>query len=328
MSNAPLVSVIIPAFKAAAFVSKAVDSILAQDHAPIEIIVVDDCSPDDTAGALAPYTSTSRVRLIRQERNQGVAVARNTGIRAARGEYLAFLDADDLWLPHHISGALAVLQRHPELDVVLQNFDIRDMATNESHGTWFDMRHEAMSVLECTQVESGCYRIDGEFIAALMVGCFIHVQATVSRRDVFARVSFDERLRSSEDLDWALRSAHVGHARWAWMPRSSGIYYRHGNSLTTHNTANNEALEKTGLMLFLEYLDWPGLGGKEKGHVRKAIVSCCLDLSFIARSQHRLGDAWRHLLASLRHGVGRRQLLELLKLSLASPSMVWRGREG
>lgn len=326
MSNAPLVSVIIPAYKAAAFVSKAVDSILAQDHAPIEIIVVDDCSPDDTAGALAPYTSTGRVRLIRQERNQGVAAARNAGVRAATGQFIAFLDADDLWLPQHVSGALAVLHRHPELDVVMQDFDIRDMVTNESHGSWFDMRHEPMSVLVCTEVEPGCHRIDGDFIAALMVGCFVHVQATVSRRHVFERVSFDERLRSSEDLDWAVRSAHVGGARWAWMARSSGIYHRHANSLTTHNIANNEAIEKIGLMLFLEYLGWPGLGGKEKGHLRKAIVTCCLDLSYIARIQNRFGDAWRYLLSSFQHGVGRRQLLEGVKLGLASPAMIWRRR--
>lgn len=325
MSNAPLVSAVIPAYKAAAFVSKAVDSILAQDHAPIEIIVVDDCSPDDIAGALAEYTSTGRVRLIRQERNQGVAAARNAGIRAAKGEFIAFLDADDLWLPHHLSRALAALDRHPEVDVVLQDFEIRDMETNEPLGLWFDKRHEAMRALECTQVEPGCHRIDGEFIAAMLVGCFIHVQAIVVRRHVFDRVLFDERLRSSEDLDWAVRSAHVGGARWAWMAGSSGIYYRHGNSLTTHNLANNEAIEKTGLTLFLAYLDWPGLSDNEKGHVRRAIVSCCMDLSYIARTQHRLAQAWRYWCSSLTHGLGRRQLIEAVKLVAASPVMALRG---
>lgn len=328
MSNAPLVSVIIPAYKAANFVAKAVDSILAQDHGPMEIIVVDDCSPDDIAGALESYTSAGRVRLIRQERNQGVAVARNTGIRAATGEYLAFLDADDLWLPHHISGALAVLQRHPEVDVVLQNFDIRDMETNESHGTWFDMRQDVMSILGCTQVEPGCHRIDKDFIAALMAGCFIHVQATVSRRHVFERAMFDERMRSSEDLDWAMRSVHVGGACWAWMSSSSGIYHRHANSLTTHSMANNEAVEKAGLMLYQEYLGWSGLSDRDRFHVRQAIVSCCLDLSYIARAQHRMSDAWRYFCASLQHGVGRRQLLEGGKLLLASPAMLWQGQRG
>jgi len=328
MSNAPLVSAIIPAYKAAAFVSKAVESILAQDHPAIEVIVVDDCSPDDIAGALAAYTSAGKVRLIRQERNQGVAAARNAGIRAARGECLAFLDADDLWLPHHISGALAVLGRHPEVDVVLQNFDIRDMATNELLGTWFDKRQESMQLLDCTEVEPGCHRIDGEFIAAMMVGCFIHVQAIVVRRQVFDGVLFDERLRSSEDLDWALRSSHVGGARWAWMSGSSGIYHRHGNSLTAHNLANNEAIEKAGLMLFLEYLDWPGLNDKEKGHVRRAIVACCMDLSYGARTQHRLAEAVRYWGASLRHGVGRRQLVEAIKLTLAAPAMAWHGLRG
>lgn len=324
MSTPPLVSVIIPAYKAAAFVAKAVDSILAQDHAPIEIIVVDDCSPDDTAGALKPHVDAGQVRLIRQERNQGVAVARNTGIRASSGAFIAFLDADDLWLPHHLSRALSVLQSHADIDVVLQDFDIRDMVTGQGHGTWFALRREAMDILECTQVGPGCHRIDDGFLAALMVGCFIHVQATVSRRHVFDGVFFDERIRCSEDVDWALRSVHVGGARWAWMAGSSGVYHRHADSLTTNIMKNHEVIEKTGLMLFSEYLEWPGLQERDRRYVRQAIIQCALELSYFSRTHHRWMDAWRYWLRSLSHGVGRRQLFEGLKLLALFPTTVWR----
>lgn len=325
MSNLPLVSAIIPAYKAAAFVANAVDSILAQDHGRIEIIVVDDCSPDDTAGALKPYIDAGQVRLIRQERNQGVAVARNTGIRAASGEFIAFLDADDLWLPHHVSRALAVLRDHADIDIVLQDFDIQDMVTKQPHGRWFEQRQEAMRPLRCTEVAPGCHRVDDGFLSALMVGCFVHVQATVSRRRVFDKVLFDERIRCSEDVDWAMRSVHVGRARWAWMSGASGIYHRHPDSLTTNVMRNHEVIEKTSLMLYCEYLGWPDLQPSDRRHVQQAIVYCCLELSYFSRTNQRLVDAWRYWLRSLAHGVSRKQLIEGLKVLVASPAMAWRG---
>src|SRR5262245_5066977 len=93
--GSPDVSVIIPAYRAAADIGVALDSILAQTFSSYEVIVVNDGSPDtpELLAALAPYTS--RIRYIQLAANRGAAVARNAGIRAARGRYVAFLDADD-----------------------------------------------------------------------------------------------------------------------------------------------------------------------------------------------------------------------------------------
>ena len=94
----PLISVIVPAYQAAQFIAATLDSILAQTFRNFELIVVNDGSPDseDLEKVLEPYRS--RIIYLRQE-NQGLAGARNTGIRASRGEYIAPLDADDLWAP-------------------------------------------------------------------------------------------------------------------------------------------------------------------------------------------------------------------------------------
>jgi glycosyltransferase involved in cell wall biosynthesis len=320
------VSVVIPAYRAAAFVGRAVDSVLAQQPPPAEVIVVDDDSPDDLRAALAQHVLAGRVRLVRLPHNQGVAAARNAGVRAADGDVVAFLDADDVWLPEHLSRALSVLADHPDVDVVLQDFDIVDLQTQQRHGSWFALRHEALSRLRTTALDPVTRRVEGGFVGALMSGCFVHMQATVVRRAVFERTMFDERLRCSEDVDWALRSVHLGGATWAVRAQASGVYHRHAQSLTADLTQNHERIERTGLMLFAEYLAWPRLAASDRMQIRRALVRACLDLSYFARSQHRVADAWRFwaigLHHGLHHGLGLQQAREGAKLLLSTPWML------
>jgi glycosyltransferase involved in cell wall biosynthesis len=104
----PKISVIIPAFNSARFITAAIDSALSQTHPADEIVVVDDGSTDNTRDIVAALP----VRYIYQK-NAGPSAARNTGIRAATGELLAFLDADDLWLPHKLTTQLKALEARP-----------------------------------------------------------------------------------------------------------------------------------------------------------------------------------------------------------------------
>src|SRR5581483_4665750 len=108
--TSPRVSVIIPAYNAAAFIAETLDSVYAQTFADFEVIVVNDGSPDteDLERELAPYRE--KLSYIKQE-NQGAAAARNTGIKAARGEFVAFLDADDTWLLAFLEKQLDLLER-------------------------------------------------------------------------------------------------------------------------------------------------------------------------------------------------------------------------
>ena len=96
--NKPLVSVIMPAYRCAATVGAAIDSVLCQD-VDLELLVIDDCSPESLEEALAPYSANPRVRLLKNEQNMGAAQTRNRGVSLAKGEYVAFLDSDDIWLP-------------------------------------------------------------------------------------------------------------------------------------------------------------------------------------------------------------------------------------
>ena len=109
--NQELVSIITPAYRAAAFVQDTIRSAQGQDHTVWEMLIVDDCSPDDTRERVSALARTdARVRLIHQSTNQGPAVARNIALEAANGRFVAFLDSDDLWLPHKLSTQLEFMR--------------------------------------------------------------------------------------------------------------------------------------------------------------------------------------------------------------------------
>src|ERR1700747_2112095 len=114
----PLFSVIIPCFNHASFVGEAIEAVLAQSIGDLELIVVDDCSRDNSSEVIEKYVkSDSRVCAIYHETNQGISPTRDDAIRVAQGEYLAFCDADDVWMPTKLAHQLELLQKHPEHDV-------------------------------------------------------------------------------------------------------------------------------------------------------------------------------------------------------------------
>ena len=123
MSKRPLVSVVIPVFNGASFVARAVDSVRAQTCKDWEIIVVDDGSTDNTQAVLSGFPRSSGIVCLHQK-NTGPAQARNFGIQSARGEYIAFLDCDDLWFPDKLEAQLAILRGNPQTGLVHSNYEV------------------------------------------------------------------------------------------------------------------------------------------------------------------------------------------------------------
>jgi len=205
------VSVIIPAYNAARFLTAALDSVFRQDYPLFEVIVVDDGSTDDTAAVLRPYAD--RVTILGQE-NAGVSAARNRGLAAARGEWVVFLDADDQFLPAKLADQTALFTRHPSLAMV--------------HSGW-QLVDEDDRFLRNVEPWRHCPRLDLEtwllwkpvFPGAMMF----------RRRVVQAAGGFDESLRQAEDVDLVLRIALAGGTA-AWH-RQPTIRYRHhrGNTI-------------------------------------------------------------------------------------------------
>jgi glycosyltransferase involved in cell wall biosynthesis len=104
-----LVSVIMPSYNTAGYIGKSIESVLSQTYRDWELIIVDDCSADDTDAAVAPYLSDERIVYLKNERNLGAAQSRNRALAAARGKWIAFLDSDDLWLPEKLEEQIAFM---------------------------------------------------------------------------------------------------------------------------------------------------------------------------------------------------------------------------
>lgn len=187
-ADAPLVSAVIPTFNYGRFVTEAVESVLAQTYGPIEVIVVDDGSTDDTRERLAPYMD--RIRYIYQP-NQGLSAARNTGIRAARGRWIGLLDSDDLWHPQLVETQLRYLAADPEVDLI---------ATTSLGTLRFDGWPPIDETTPCeVQVVSG---------TKAMVRTRFGASGVLVRRACFEAVGyFDTELRSAEDREMWIRIA-------------------------------------------------------------------------------------------------------------------------
>lgn len=118
----PKVSVIVPTYNCAQYLPEALDSALAQTYSDFEILIIDDGSTDDTKKILEPYLKTfkSKIRNIYQE-NKGHSLARNNGLKNAKGEFIAFLDADDKWYPHRLEEEIKLIEANPVVGLVHAN---------------------------------------------------------------------------------------------------------------------------------------------------------------------------------------------------------------
>lgn len=212
---APLVSVIIPAYNVSAFIADALRSALDQTVQPDEIIVVNDGSRDtpELEAVLAPFRS--RIIYLVQE-NRGPSATRNLGIRAARGTYVAMLDADDMWLPHYLEDQLARAAADPAADVLYGDAEI-----------FGDVPQAGRRFMELSPS-------DGEvtFESLITQRCNVMISALVRRAMLDKVGMFDESLRSSEDFELWLRIAHAG-GRFNYTRRVLARYRKRSGSLTS-----------------------------------------------------------------------------------------------
>lgn len=109
---AGLVSIIMPSYNTASFIAESVQSVLAQSYKDWELIIVDDCSPDNTDDVVKPYLSDERIRYLKNEKNSGAAVSRNRALREAKGKWIAFLDSDDLWMPEKLQKQVRFMEKN------------------------------------------------------------------------------------------------------------------------------------------------------------------------------------------------------------------------
>ncbi len=176
----PLVSVVIPAFNAEHYLGETLESVLAQTYEPVEVIVIDDGSTDDTADLARRYP----VRLL-QGPNGGRSVARNRGLDVARGDLIAFCDADDLWLNRRLEAQVGVLDGDPRLGVVSCQVE--------------------------PFIQPGMPRPSWFGLGQMQTRRALLTSALLVRRELFETVGgFDPRYRIVQDTDWVARAISSG----------------------------------------------------------------------------------------------------------------------
>ena len=109
---AELVSIIMPSYNTSRFIEETINSVLSQTYSDWELLIVDDCSSDDTDDVVQPFLADGRIRYLKNERNSGAAVSRNRALREARGKWIAFLDSDDLWMPEKLEKQIDFMKKN------------------------------------------------------------------------------------------------------------------------------------------------------------------------------------------------------------------------
>lgn len=225
----PLVTVIVPAFNYAHFISQTLDSVRGQTYQNWECVVVDDGSTDDTREVVARYVERdARIRYVHQQ-NSGLSAARNTGIKHSRGEFLQFLDADDLIEECKIEGQVEYLETHKDVDLVYG--DARYFSTenpNERRYSMFDPDEAWMPQLSGTGFD---------LLPALLKQCILPINAPLVRRTVIAEVGmFNTKSVAVEDWEYWIRCASQGKRfQYVSLDRTLALIRYHPSSLSKNN---------------------------------------------------------------------------------------------
>ncbi len=216
----PQVSVIIPTYNRGQFIERAVQSVLAQTYTDFEIVVVDDGSTDDTVQlVLELQKADGRIRYLRHETNRGAQAARNTGIRAAEGHYIAFLDSDDEWLPHKLEQQMALFGRRG------QNIGV-------VYAGYLQEYHNGLPPREHRPVHRGYIYKDAlrEWIA--------DTSTIVTRKELLYRIGLlDETIRAYQEWDLCIRLARF--CEFDFVPDCLAIYHMHSSPTISKDLLRN-----------------------------------------------------------------------------------------
>ena len=223
-----LVSAIVPTYNRAYCVTRAIDSVLAQTYANVEVVVIDDGSTDNTADVIHErFCQQPRVRYLRQQ-NGGVSAARNTGLRHARGEFLALCDSDDYWHPWKLAAQVAALNQFPDVGLVWTEMEAVDPTgriidprhlknmyagyRNFTEDELFTSRYPMRSLAPhaAGPLDQATFYV-GNVFSQMLTGGLAPTSTSVFRRERIEKVGlFDTTMRIGEDYNFLLRTAREG----------------------------------------------------------------------------------------------------------------------
>ncbi len=231
------VSVIIPVYNAEKYVAATIQSVLSQTYQNFEIIIIDDGSPDGSVGVCQLFKD-SRIKIIRQA-NRGLPGARNTGIRHASGDYLAFLDSDDIWLPEKLEKHIHHLNNSPTVGISF----CYSAFINEK-GNYTRLYQKPRKLYDITPSYVLCRNPVGNGSAAVIRReVFEDIKFQGNLHGIVENYYFDERLRRAEDIECWLRISIQTHWRHEGIPEVLTLYRVTSSGLSANALQQLKALE-------------------------------------------------------------------------------------
>lgn len=296
------VSVIIPTYNRAGFISNAVRSVQRQDYQNIEIIIVDDGSNDNTQTVVNSLKKEiPNIFYCHNARSKGPSGARNTGMLKAAGSYITFLDSDDIWLKNHLNDGMKILDQNPTIDVLFGNFNIFDLQNNRYLFNWFDQK-KILHTLKSIQLSPTVRILHDNLFKALIQENFFHLASSIIRRPTIKGILFDESIMYSEDRDFAINLYKKSNALFAFRNDPVFIAYMHdSNFCNIGDNRNRKEVAETHIYLFLKYLRIFDLSYQEKRILRKRIANKFAFLSYLYGKNRQYPDALSYIHKSLKY---------------------------
>lgn len=229
MSPNDSVSVVVPCYNAAAWIIGSLSSVYAQNWEDLELLVIDDGSTDESVALVKQHFPQATVL---QQTNRGVAAARNAGIEAARNKWVAFIDADDYWLPGKLRAQIDLLAAHPEARMAYAGW--RVWASDDSVPSQ-DLLEPSLSSQTSTAKVDGPA---GWIYPDLLLGCCVWTSTVLAQRELLNSLKgFDQTLKLGEDYDLWLRASRITPI--LRVQRALALYRQHPNSLTRQPPTQN-----------------------------------------------------------------------------------------
>lgn len=293
----PFISIVIPTYNRAHSVNTAIDTVLAQTFADYEIIVIDDGSTDNTKDVLRPYAD--KIHYIYQA-NKGVSAARNAGIKAAQGEWIAFLDSDDEWLPRKLELQVLDVHQYPEAVLSCTNVLFKGCPETEP--------------VDCFKT---CLSLDlheTQFVEQPLFKCYAFTPTVLAKREALLAVNmFDENLTIYEDGDLFFRLSTLGG--FAVNPTILVIAYRRQEDLGLNLSAQFiENKEKYCINVIKSCQKYGGLNltDEQKTAVKNKLSDSWFDLGIVYHHSTKRNHARKSFIWSFRANPNWKNLVKLL----------------
>ena len=278
MKEYPSFSVVIPTYNRAGFIEPTLKSVLAQTYSSYEVIIVDNCSTDDTDQVLEPYVNARQIRYIKHDRNYERARSRNTGMQAAQGDFVTLLDSDDFMYPNNLADAAEYARTHPEIKCFHNLFESVDATGRMLYRYPTPELKDQLKAIAC-----------GNFLSC--IGNFIH-------REIYQHYAFDTHpdLTGGEDWEYWLRVL-ADYKLGRIEKVNSGVQQHPGRSV------NNQSLEsmKKGLEhLCAKLATDPHLSRVYQRHLRQIRANSQLYLAILANTGGMFAEAQRFLMQAVK----------------------------